>query len=82
VETVFADTGGGLPAGETERIFEPFYTTKPTGSGTGLGLSIAYFIITENHSGRLTVDSSPGRGTVFTIRLPLDLKPPFRNTNE
>jgi len=73
---IIADNGPGIPEAVRKRIFEPFYTTKPTGSGTGLGLSIAYFIITENHSGKLTVDSSPGRGTVFTIRLPLNPKSP------
>jgi signal transduction histidine kinase len=49
-----ADNGPGMEAETRKRIFEPFFTTKPIGSGTGLGLSIAYFIITENHNGRLT----------------------------
>ena len=66
-----ADNGPGMPEEVRRRIFEPFYTTKSPGSGTGLGLSIAYFIITEHHAGRLTVDSSPGQGTTFTIQLPL-----------
>jgi PAS domain S-box-containing protein len=66
-----ADNGPGMEAETRKRIFEPFFTTKPTGSGTGLGLSIAYFIITENHAGRLTVESSPNRGTAFTVKLPL-----------
>ena len=79
---IIADNGPGMPETVRKRIFEPFYTTKPTGSGTGLGLSIAYFIITENHSGRLTVEPSPGRGTVFTIRLPLTLRPPSPETDE
>ena len=79
---IIADNGPGMPETVRKRIFDPFYTTKPTGSGTGLGLSISYFIITENHAGRLAVDSSPGRGTVFTIRLPLTHKPPSRETDQ
>jgi PAS domain S-box-containing protein len=70
-----ADNGPGMEAETRKRIFEPFFTTKPTGSGTGLGLSIAYFIITENHAGRLTVESSPNRGTAFTVKLPLKRTP-------
>ncbi|WP_319526711.1 histidine kinase N-terminal 7TM domain-containing protein [uncultured Desulfosarcina sp.] len=79
---IIADNGPGMPEAVRKRIFDPFYTTKPTGSGTGLGLSIAYFIVTENHSGRLTVDSSPGQGTVFTVRLPLTHKPPSWKTDQ
>lgn len=67
-----ANNGPSIPEEIRKRIFEPFYTTKPTGAGTGLGLSIAYFIVTENHAGRLTVESPPGGGTVFTIKLPLN----------
>jgi PAS domain S-box-containing protein len=66
-----ADNGPGMPEEIRKRIFEPFYTTKPAGTGTGLGLSIAYFIVTEKHGGVLSVDSSPGRGTTFTVKLPL-----------
>jgi PAS domain S-box-containing protein len=69
------DNGPGMTDDIRKRIFEPFYTTKPTGSGTGLGLSIAYFIITKNHAGRLTVESSPNRGTAFTVKLPLKRTP-------
>ena len=65
------DNGPGMEEDIRKRIFEPFYTTKPTGSGTGLGLSIAYFIVTENHGGMLSVDSTPGQGTSFVIKLPL-----------
>jgi signal transduction histidine kinase len=57
------------------RIFEPFYTTKPVGKGTGLGLSVSYFIITENHGGKMDVFSSNGEGTRFVIRLPKTGKP-------
>jgi len=65
------DNGPGIAEGIQKRIFEPFFTTKEVGVGTGLGLSVSYFIVTENHAGILAVDSTPGRGTVFTIKLPL-----------
>lgn len=68
------DNGPGINNTEINRIFEPFYTTKSTGSGTGLGLSISYFIITENHSGEMDVKSKPGKGTIFTIKLPTIIK--------
>ncbi len=65
------DNGPGLDEFTRKRIFEPFFTTKGVGSGTGLGLSVSYFIITENHGGTMTVESTPGKGTKFIIRLPL-----------
>ena len=52
------------------KIFQPFFTTKPTGSGTGLGLSLAYDIVTKGHGGTLEVESAEGEGTIFTIKLP------------
>jgi signal transduction histidine kinase len=64
-----ADTGVGMTPEVQRRIFEPFFTTKAVGEGTGLGLSISYGIV-ERHRGRLSVESSPGAGTTFTIRLP------------
>ncbi|MFL5495455.1 MAG: two-component system sensor histidine kinase NtrB [Gemmatimonadales bacterium] len=63
------DTGIGIPRDEQSKIFEPFYTTKPPGRGTGLGLSICYGIV-EDHRGRIEVDSAPGRGATFRVRLP------------
>jgi signal transduction histidine kinase len=63
------DSGTGMPADVRERIFEPFYTTKGPGQGTGLGLSQAYGII-QQHRGVVSVDSVPGCGTTFTIRIP------------
>jgi two-component system NtrC family sensor kinase len=63
------DTGVGIPREEQTKIFEPFYTTKPAGRGTGLGLSISYGIV-EDHRGRIEVDSAPGRGATFRVRLP------------
>jgi len=64
------DNGPGMDEETCRRIFEPFFTTKPIGVGTGLGLSVSYFIITENHGGKMTVQSQPGKGTNFIIRLP------------
>jgi len=65
-----ADDGHGIPASVRERIFEPFFTTKAVGEGTGLGLSISRQIVLD-HGGSLEVESEPGRGTRFVIRLPL-----------
>ena len=64
------DNGPGLEEGVKRRIFEPFFTTKKEGTGTGLGLSVSYFIITENHAGRLLVDSVVNNYCKFTICLP------------
>ncbi|MEO0868421.1 MAG: ATP-binding protein [Cyanobacteria bacterium J06642_11] len=64
------DNGPGMTDGMHNRLFDPFYTTKPVGKGTGLGLSISYQIITETHSGHITCESSPGKGARFTIQLP------------
>lgn len=66
----FQDDGCGMEQGLRERIFDPFFTTKKNGEGTGLGLSIVQSII-EGHQGSIQVDSVPGEGTVFTIRLPV-----------
>lgn len=66
----FTDNGPGMDAATQEKIFNPFFTTKPVGEGTGLGLSIAYKIITDGHKGTITVDSEVGKGTSFTISLP------------
>ncbi len=69
VEAAIADTGRGIPQEVIDRIFDPFFTTKGSGEGTGLGLSIAYGIITKHH-GTIQVQSEPGRGTTFIVRLP------------
>ena len=66
------DNGPGMDEKTRKHIFEPFFTTKPVGTGTGLGLSVSYFIITDNHGGTITVESSPGYGTTFIIHLPLE----------
>ena len=64
------DTGRGIEPEVLERIFEPFYTTKPVGQGTGLGLSISYGIV-QKHHGSITVTTQPGRGTTFRVSLPV-----------
>ncbi|WP_320043263.1 PocR ligand-binding domain-containing protein [uncultured Desulfobacter sp.] len=65
------DNGPGMDERIRKQIFDPFFTTKPKGVGTGLGLSVSYFIITKNHKGEMTVESNPGTGAKFIIRLPL-----------
>jgi len=65
-----SDTGSGIPQDKLNRIFEPFFTTKEAGKGTGLGLSIAYDIV-KKHNGDLTVESEVGKGTAFTIKIPV-----------
>jgi PAS domain S-box-containing protein len=66
------DTGAGIPAEIRSKIFDPFFTTKEVGRGTGQGLSIAHSVIVEKHGGTIDVESGPGKGSSFTIRLPLE----------
>jgi two-component system NtrC family sensor kinase len=70
VEVRVRDNGTGIPPEIKDKLFQPFFTTKPTGEGTGLGLSISYDIVTQQHGGTISVDSEPGAFTEFTIRLP------------
>ena len=70
VEIRVHDNGTGIPDELEGKIFQPFFTTKPTGSGTGLGLSLSYDIITKGHGGTLAVESEEHKGTTFTIMLP------------
>jgi signal transduction histidine kinase len=67
-----ADNGPGMNENTRRRVFEPFFTTKPVGVGTGLGLSVSYFSVTQNHHGEMMVESQPGAGAEFIIRLPLE----------
>jgi two-component system NtrC family sensor kinase len=72
IEITLEDTGAGIPEENLDKLFNPFFTTKPLGKGTGLGLSIVYGII-KMHRGQISVKSRPGMGTTFTITLPLVL---------
>jgi two-component system NtrC family sensor kinase len=73
IEISVADTGHGIPPENLERIFDPFFTTKEVGKGTGLGLSVSYGIV-ERHGGSIRVQSAVGKGSTFTIWLPLEDK--------
>jgi PAS domain S-box-containing protein len=66
------DTGAGVPESIRDRIFDPFFTTKEVGKGTGQGLAIARSVVVDKHGGTLTFESQVGKGTTFTIRLPID----------
>jgi signal transduction histidine kinase len=75
VEIRIRDNGTGIPPGIRDKLFQPFFTTKPTGEGTGLGLSISWDIVTQQHGGTIEVDSTFGEFTEFTIRLPRVRRP-------
>jgi len=66
-----SDNGPGMDEATKRKVFEPFFTTKEPGLGTGLGMSVSYFIVRENHGGEIDVDSEPGKGARFTVRLPM-----------
>jgi signal transduction histidine kinase len=66
------DSGCGMPQEIQDRIFDPFFTTKGVGKGTGQGLAIAHDVIVKKHHGTITVETAPGLGTTFVLRLPLD----------
>src|SRR5204863_9863283 len=70
VEIRVADNGYGIPQKVLDKIFQPFFTTKPTGQGTGLGLSLSYDIV-KAHGGELKVDTKEGEGSEFIIQLPV-----------
>jgi signal transduction histidine kinase len=70
VEIRIRDNGIGIPAEVREKMFNPFFTTKPAGEGTGLGLSMSHDIIVKQHGGRIDVETEPGHFTEFTIVLP------------
>jgi two-component system NtrC family sensor kinase len=73
IEVIIQDNGNGIPAQFIDKIFQPFFTTKPTGKGTGLGLSLSYDIM-KAHGGELKVETKEGEGTVFSVLLPVDPK--------
>ncbi len=70
VEIRIRDNGGGIPPEVKEKIFNPFFTTKPPGEGTGLGLSLSYDIVVKQHAGSIEVDTRPGEFTEVRIALP------------
>ena len=72
LKVVIADNGPGIPKEIKSKIFDHLFTTKGVGKGTGLGLAIAHQIIVEAHGGTIDVESEPGKGTTFCVRLPLD----------
>jgi signal transduction histidine kinase len=74
-EVRVSDDGTGMPTSVRERIFDPFFTTKEVGKGTGQGLSMAYATIVQKHGGTIRVESEPGQGATFIIRLPLEYEP-------
>ena len=70
VEIRIADNGNGIPDKIKDKLFQPFFTTKPTGEGTGLGLSLSYDIVVKQHSGEINIESKEGEGAEFIITLP------------
>ena len=71
VSIYIRDNGNGIPQKVLDKVFQPFFTTKPTGEGTGLGLSMSYDIITSGHNGELKVETKEGKYAEFIITLPL-----------
>jgi signal transduction histidine kinase len=71
IEIAIIDNGPGMSLQVQKQIFDPFFTTKPVGKGTGMGLAISYQIVTEKHGGQLKCFSTPGKGTKFSIQIPL-----------
>jgi C4-dicarboxylate-specific signal transduction histidine kinase len=66
------DNGAGMSRNVAEKVFQPFFTTKPTGEGVGLGLSLSYDVITKGHGGAIKVETKEDEGSLFTIQLPLN----------
>jgi signal transduction histidine kinase len=71
VEIRIGDNGCGVPKENLSKLYDPFFTTKEVGRGTGQGLTISHSIVVDKHGGHISVDSSVGRGTEFTLRLPI-----------
>jgi len=76
LEFTFSDNGAGIPAELMDKVFEPFYTTKRNSGGTGLGLHIVFNTVTQTLDGTIRFDSAPGKGTVYTITMPLKKQEP------
>jgi len=74
IQITVKDNGNGIPESIKEKIFQPFFTTKPTGQGTGLGLSMSYDIVTKGHGGELKMETKEGEGTTFLITIPFETK--------
>ena len=72
VEIRIEDTGNGIPEELRSRVFEPFFTTKPVGKGTGQGLALVHSLIVKGHSGKVWIESPPGKGAAFVIQIPLE----------
>ena len=72
VEIRISDNGVGIPDQIRDRVFEPFFSTKPANKGTGLGLSLSYDIVVKGHGGSLAVESEEGAGSTFIVTLPAD----------
>jgi signal transduction histidine kinase len=70
IEIRVMDNADGIPKDVLDKIFQPFFTTKPTGEGTGLGLSLSYDIVSKGHGGALEVQSEVRKGTEFIVKLP------------
>ncbi len=70
IEIVVKDNGMGIPQKNMDKIFQPFFTTKPSGQGTGLGLSLSYDIVTKSHGGEMKVNMKEGEYTEFSLILP------------
>jgi signal transduction histidine kinase len=79
IEIEVRDNGAGILPEVRDKIFMPFFTTKPAGEGTGLGLSLSFDIVVKQHGGELTVDSEPGEFTAFKVTLPRNLTIDQRN---
>src|SRR5262249_23391417 len=82
VEVRVRDNGIGIPPEIKDKLFQPFFTTKPTGEGTGLGLSISYDIVTQQHGGTIGIESAPSEFTEVTVRLPRVARPSPRGAGQ
>lgn len=82
LEIRVSDTGTGIPEAIRDRIFDPFFTTKPVGKGTGQGLAITHSIVVEKHHGTIDVETTPGEGTTFIVRIPIHDQEEEKNASD